>query len=141
MSTPEIRTLLSQRYADYNLETEFLFFFQIDFVAHDDLPYGGNGHADIYKPLKDRGMFVATQRTEGVSTSDIIARIVRDYDMYVRRNLERGYTFKDMNVGFIKVCVCVCVCERERERECVCVCVCKIHYLLIIITYQGVTIM
>lgn len=78
-------------------------FVQIDFVAHDDLPYNSGDMADVYQTVKEAGKFVATKRTEGVSTSDVIARIVRDYDMFIQRNLERGYTAKDLNVGFLKV--------------------------------------
>merc|ERR1719348_1072811 len=89
--------------APWTLDMEFIRKHKIDFVAHDEAPYSlGAAGEDVYQFVKERGMFAATQRTEGVSTSDIVTRIVRDYDTYVRRNLARGYSRQDLNVSFLK---------------------------------------
>lgn len=53
---------------------EFLEKHGIDYVAHDDLPYGADEGDDIYKPIKEKGMFLVTQRTEGLSTTGIITK-------------------------------------------------------------------
>ena len=103
------------RDAPWTLTDDFLDDNQIDFVAHDDEPYTLGSGEDVYKSIKERGMFMATQRTEGISTSglyfrsifyfrfnlflDIITRIVKDYDLYIRRNLKRGYNRHELNVG------------------------------------------
>lgn len=82
------------------LSDEFLEHHKIDFVAHDDLPYPAGG-IDLFAHLKQMGKFVATQRTDGISTSDLITRVVKDYDVYARRNLARGYSPEELNVPFI----------------------------------------
>lgn len=64
----------------WTLTLGFLDKHNIDYVAHDDLPYGSAGSDDIYAAIKKAGRFMATQRTEGVSTSDLIMRIIKDYD-------------------------------------------------------------
>ena len=87
--------------APWTTTDEFLEEHKIDFIAHDDAPYTiGSGQVllgprpfrsyirtlagslslscslrqDVYAHIKERGMFVATQRTEGVSTSDLVSR-------------------------------------------------------------------
>lgn len=49
------------------------------------------------------GKFKETKRTDGISTSDIIMRIVKDYNQFVMRNLDRGYSRKELNLSYVKV--------------------------------------
>lgn len=92
--------------APWVLTEEFLVKHDIDFVCHDALPYedasGAAEGGDCYASLKKINKFWETKRTEGVSTSDLIIRIVKDYDKFVRRNLARGRSAEEMNVPFVK---------------------------------------
>lgn len=88
--------------APWIINADFLMEHNIDYVAHDDSPYASTDSDDIYKPIKERGMFLTTQRTEGISTSDLITKIIKDYDKYLMRNFARGATRKDLNVSWLK---------------------------------------
>jgi len=89
------------RDAPWKITDEFMEEHKIDFVAQDSTPYVSEDCDDIYKDIKEKGYFVATERTEGISTSGLVARLVKDYDIYVRRNLARGYSAKELNVSFL----------------------------------------
>ncbi|KAK3060516.1 hypothetical protein LTS18_008373 [Coniosporium uncinatum] len=84
------------------LNLEFMEKHKIDFVAHDDIPYGADEGDDIYAAIKKAGKFLVTQRTEGVSTTGIITKIVRDYDQYITRQLKRGTPRQELNVSWLK---------------------------------------
>lgn len=88
--------------APWCVTTDFLLKHKIDYVAHDDLPYASTDSDDIYMPIKRMGMFLTTQRTEGISTSDIITKVIRDYDKYLMRNFARGATREELNVSWLK---------------------------------------
>ncbi|KAK4797295.1 hypothetical protein SAY86_029621 [Trapa natans] len=90
--------------APWVINQEFLDKHEIDFVAHDSLPYADASGAgnDVYEFVKAVGRFKETKRTDGISTSDIIMRIVKDYNQYVLRNLDRGYSRKELGVSYVK---------------------------------------
>jgi len=81
---------------------EFLDKHNIDYVAHDGLPYASGDDSDIYDFVKKQGRFIATQRTEGISTTDLINRIVKRYNEFVLRNLDRGVSRSDLNVSWTR---------------------------------------
>ncbi|XP_043698565.1 choline-phosphate cytidylyltransferase 2-like [Telopea speciosissima] len=90
--------------APWVITKEFLDKHEIDYVAHDSLPYADASGAgkDVYEFVKSIGKFKETKRTEGISTSDIIMRILKDYNQYVMRNLARGYSRKELGVSYVK---------------------------------------
>ncbi|KAF3547854.1 hypothetical protein DY000_02001703 [Brassica cretica] len=91
--------------APWVINQEFLDNNRIDYVAHDSLPYADTSGAgkDVYEFVKKVGRFKETMRTEGISTSDIIMRIVKDYNQYVMRNLDRGYSREDLGEKRLRV--------------------------------------
>ena len=90
--------------APWIITEEFLDAHDIDYVAHDALPYADatGQNDDVYGPVKRMGRFKETQRTDGVSTSDLILRIIKDYNDYVLRNLSRGYSREDLGLSLLK---------------------------------------
>ncbi|KAK0529513.1 choline-phosphate cytidylyltransferase [Tilletia horrida] len=70
--------------APWFITPEFIKVHNIDYVAHDDAPYANasSGSSDVYGWLKEQGLFLPTLRTEGVSTSELLGRVVEVYQSH-----------------------------------------------------------
>lgn len=96
---------------------EFLDSIKAHYCARDDLPYPCGDIADVYEPIKTNGRFLATQRTEGISTTDLIMRVIRDYDFYVKRNIKKGCTAEELNITKEKYDEFKKILEQEKENQ------------------------
>jgi glycerol-3-phosphate cytidylyltransferase-like family protein len=80
------------------LTQEFLDEYDIDVVVHgDDNSFDENGN-DAYAFIKSIGKYTELQRTNGISTTDLITRILKDYNGYIERCMRRGLTYTDLNI-------------------------------------------
>ena len=88
--------------APWHPDLAFMDKHKFDYIAHDTIPYLVPGEKDCYKEMKEAGRFMPTLRTEGVSTSDLLLRILKDRSEYYQRNLKKGYSRKDMNLNYLE---------------------------------------
>lgn len=84
--------------------SSFLQEHRIDFVCHDDLPYkfGAGESSDVYGEIKKQGKFLATQRTAGISTTDVLRRILIDADYYSMKILNSEVDITDEDKTEVK---------------------------------------
>jgi len=96
---------------------DFLNEIKVHYIARDPLPYAYGDIADLYQPIKDAGRFLPTERTEGISTTDIILRIIRDVDFYIKRNIKKGCTMEELNISKEKFEEFKRIIEVEEKQE------------------------
>jgi len=67
---PDVPYIMSEKFLTYVIEK-----YDIDYIVHGDDPCIVDGK-DVYQAVKDKGMFKSIPRTEGVSTTDIVGRML-----------------------------------------------------------------
>ncbi|SGY54438.1 BQ5605_C006g03879 [Microbotryum silenes-dioicae] len=83
--------------APWVIDEAFMKKHEIDFVAHDEEPYVSADFDDVYALAKSKGQFLPTRRTNGVSTSELLQRIVEGYR-------EGDYDGKLRKIGHPELC-------------------------------------
>jgi choline-phosphate cytidylyltransferase len=77
---------------------QFLDQIKCHYIAHDPEPYPADGIDDVYSDIKDHKRFIATTRTEGISTTDIIARVLKHYEGYIDRSIKKGARPEELSI-------------------------------------------
>lgn len=78
---------------------EFLDKIGAHYIAHDPEPYPFENIKDIYGAFKEAKRFIATTRTEGISTTDIINKIISKHEIYIERAIKKKTPIDELNLG------------------------------------------
>ena len=81
---------------------EFLDKIGAHYIAHDPEPYPYKDQKDVYSSIKEVNRFIPTTRTEGISTTDIILKIIEDYDTYIERSLKKKVPIESLHLSATK---------------------------------------
>lgn len=92
-------------YGPWICSTEFLDKIKCHYIAHDPEPYPCGDLDDVYGVFKKEKRFLSTTRTENISTTDIIKKVISNYDLYLERSIKKKVPLEELNLStsyFIK---------------------------------------
>mmetsp|Transcript_27433 Transcript_27433/g.58956 ORF Transcript_27433/g.58956 Transcript_27433/m.58956 type:complete len:560 (+) Transcript_27433:50-1729(+) len=93
---PNCPYIMTSEYLDYIFAT-----YDVDYVVHGDDPCIVDGK-DVYESAKRRGRYRSIPRTEGVSTTDIVGRMLmmtKEHHMRTNRGRKRGNSVGSLSVS------------------------------------------
>ena len=85
----------------WDVSVEDLKSINCDFIAHDCLDYESPDHVDYFKHLKEAGYFIPTAKIGKISSTEIIARVLRHRDAHIADMLKHT-TPADLNLGWLQ---------------------------------------
>jgi choline-phosphate cytidylyltransferase len=80
---------------------EFLNTIEADFIANSLSNSQRDISQIIYQEAIQAGRFLPMLRTKHISASDILIRVLKNKDDYIERNLKKGYTREQLNMGLL----------------------------------------
>lgn len=90
--------------APWEPNKEFLKKYKIDFIAHDTDSYSPDEMTILDKSADNNSnIFIPTIKIDGISTTKIITTILKNYNMFLERQIDRGVSYKELNVSFMKI--------------------------------------
>ena len=76
------------------VDIEYLDKLKCKYIARDSNQYPWGDINDMYEPFKKANRFLSTKRIGSISTTDLINRVLSNYDYYVKKCVKNGYKYK-----------------------------------------------
>ena len=81
------------------VDLEYLDELGCKYIARDDTPYPCDDIDDMYAPFKKANRFLTTKRIGTISTTDLINRVLFNYESYVEESVKNSYEPKEIGIS------------------------------------------
>ena len=105
------------------VDIEYLDQLGCKYIARDSVPYPCDDIQDMYLPFKKKNRFLTIKRIGNISTTDLIKRVLVNYDYYLEESIKKGCRLKELNIPknkyfFIKInLILKSIKERKVQNE------------------------
>ena len=85
------------------VDIEYLDKLGCKYIARDSVPYPFGDIQDMYLPFKKANRFLETKRIGNISTTDLINRVIFNYEYYLEKNIKKREKCKELIIPKTKL--------------------------------------